>query len=233
MASPPLAPSPSAPPLLPASSPCHGAATAPPPHLLEELANWTSSLHCLLQAPATTGSAPGPPSFAVARSLLADFAERRLWLHLDIKQRQPLQIDARALLSTAARHQRRLSSSVRQISPSTSSSMSPKVSLHFQSPFHSIVCCVPSCDEDDAYEDGALLQSEPCSGTLDTVLLVTGIPYLLPCTSCNEAALHNRKSEGDALRHGVVSSQHQLDPASYHALPQALDSGRALEGTRL
>ena len=32
----------------------------------------------------------------------------------------------------------------------------------------------------------------------------------------------NRKSEGDALRHGVVSSQHQLDPASYHALPQAL-----------
>ncbi|WVZ89022.1 hypothetical protein U9M48_035483 [Paspalum notatum var. saurae] len=158
MASPPLAPSPSAPPLLPASSPCHGAATAPPPHLLEELANWTSSLHCLLQAPATTGSAPGPPSFAVARSLLADFAERRLWLHLDIKQRQPLQIDARALLSTAARHQRRLSSSVRQISPSTSSSMSPK----------------------------------------------------------------NRKSEGDALRHGVVSSQHQLDPASYHALPQAL-----------
>ncbi|WVZ89024.1 hypothetical protein U9M48_035483 [Paspalum notatum var. saurae] len=196
MASPPLAPSPSAPPLLPASSPCHGAATAPPPHLLEELANWTSSLHCLLQAPATTGSAPGPPSFAVARSLLADFAERRLWLHLDIKQRQPLQIDARALLSTAARHQRRLSSSVRQISPSTSSSMSPKVSLHFQSPFHSIVCCVPSCDEDDAYED-------------------VGICY-------NYEHGQNRKSEGDALRHGVVSSQHQLDPASYHALPQAL-----------
>ncbi|WVZ51190.1 hypothetical protein U9M48_002354 [Paspalum notatum var. saurae] len=270
MASPPLAPSPSAPPQLPAStplprrlssfspsrpsstsllhgrrpsgqqattsclpSPCHGAATAPPPHLLEELPNRRSSLHCLLQAPATTGSAPGPPSFAVPRPLLADFAERRLWLHLDIKQRQPLQIDARALLSTAARHQRRYLPNVRQISPTTSSSMSPKVSLHFRSPFHSIVCCVPSSIHFFAMRMmpvRTVLFSNPSPAVELWILSYWSLEAPTFCPLQAATRPHSiTKSDGDAVRHGVASFRRQLVPASSLAPPRTLGDGSECE----